>query len=287
VSVSVGTGARRAHAGSRGLHLFELGIVSLDLALVVFGIQSGALRGESMVDLGAWILLISAAGLIPVPSGRGVYLGLDLPLVLGAGFVFGPFTAGLLALLGVLDIRELRRQIPLGQAVFNRAQVSLSAMAGTWAFQATGGTLETVTAAVMPGLAAILADAVLNYSLVSAYWSIKSRRPLLNVVSDMRLGSPTSFAVAYFCYGFLSVLVGTAYSGWGIAGVLAFTAPVALARQAFHERHLLERADRRLRTRTKPFAMWRTRYLMSVVTSGWCLQGSSMMRCCRHCSRFI
>jgi len=40
--------------------------------------------------------------------------------------------------------------------------------------------------------------------------------------------------------------VGAAYLGWGIAGVLAFTAPVALARQAFHQRHLLERADLRL-----------------------------------------
>jgi signal transduction histidine kinase len=247
VSVSVSSGTDRAGAESRGLHFYELGVVALDVALLVFGIQSGALDGESLVDLAAWVLLVSAAGLIPVPSGRGVYLGLDLPLVLGAGFVFGPISAGLVALLGVLDIRELRREVRVGRAMFNRAQVSLSAMVGSWAFHATGGALDSLTQALLPGLVAILADAVLNYSLVSVYWRIKSQRPLLSVVRDMRLGSTTSFAVAYLCFGFLSVLVGAAYRGWGFAGVLAFTAPVALARQAFHERHLLERADRRIR----------------------------------------
>jgi signal transduction histidine kinase len=245
--VSVGSRGEREGSRARRLHALELFVVALDVALLLYGVQSGALRGESAVDLVAWILLISAAGLIPVPSGRGVYLGLDLPLVLGAGFVFGPFTAGFLALFGVLDIRELKREIPFGRAIFNRAQVSLSAMLGSWAFLVTGGDLESLTTALLPGLVAILADAFLNYSLVSAYWRIKSQRPWLQVVRDMRLGSASSFAVAYLCFGFLGVLVGAAYRGWGIAGVLAFTAPVALARQAFHERHLLERADRRIR----------------------------------------
>jgi signal transduction histidine kinase len=119
-------------------------------------------------------------------------------------------------------------------------------MAGSWVFHVAGGDVTVLTSAVVPGLAAISADAATNYSMVSAYWRIKSSRPLLEVARDLRLGSTRSFAVAYACFGFLSVLVGAAYAGWGIAGVLAFTAPVALARQAFHHRHMLERADLRL-----------------------------------------
>ena len=249
--MSVYSGSRARRAGweketyFRQLRAFEIGVVTLDLAILFLGIELGDMANES-VDLVAWILLISAAGLIPVPSGRGVYLGLDLPLVLGTGFVFGPAVAGLVAFLGVLDIRELKREIPVGRALFNRAQVSLSAMAGSWIFHTVGGDFHSLGAAIPAGLAAIVVDAAVNYSLVSFYWRIKSRRALLDILGDMRLGSARSFSVAYLCFGFLSVLVAAAYLGWGIAGVLAFTAPVALARQAFHQRHMLERADRRI-----------------------------------------
>lgn len=250
MSVYLGSRARRAASKKeihyRHLRALEIGVVALDLAILSSGVQLGNVASE-FVDLVAWVLLISAAGLIPVPSGRGVYLGLDLPLVLGAGFVFGPVTAGLVAFLGVLDIREIKREIPLGRALFNRAQVSLSAMAGSWIFHSVGGDFHSLSAAIPAGLAAIVADAAVNYSLVSFYWRIKSRRALLDIIGDMRLGSARSFSVAYLCFGFLSVLVAAAYLGWGIAGVLAFTAPLALARQAFHQRHMLERADRRIR----------------------------------------
>ena len=248
MSVSVESRARRAKEREiydRPLRAFELGVVAFDLAILALGIQTNDVV-ENSVDLVAWTLLISAAGLIPVPSGRGVLLGLDLPLVLGAGFVFGPITAGLVAFIGLLDIRELKREIPLGRALFNRAQVSLSAMAGSWIFHTVGGDFDSLGAAIPAGLAAIVADSAVNYSLVSLYWRIKSRRTLLEIICDMRLGSARSFAFAYLCFGFLSVLVSAAYLGWGIAGVLAFTAPVALARQAFHQRQMLEGADRRI-----------------------------------------
>lgn len=248
MSVSLGSRARRAGAkvrSERPLRAFEVAVVAVALAILVYSTRPGDLSNRS-VDLIAWILLISAAGLIPVPSGRGTFLGLDLPLVLGAGFVFGPATAGLVAFLGVLDIRELKREIPIWRALFNRGQVSLSAMAGSWMFHALGGDFHSLSAAAPAGVAAMIADAAVNYSLVSLYWRIKSGRQFFEILGDMRLGSSRSFSFAYLCFGFLSVLIAAAYLGWGIAGVLAFTAPVALARQAFHQRHMLERADRRL-----------------------------------------
>ena len=248
--MSVSLGSRACRAGTkvrseRSLRAYEVAVVGLDLVILAYSIRPGALSNKS-VDLIAWILLISAAGLIPVPSGRGTFLGLDLPLVLGAGFVFGPAIAGLVAFLGVLDIRELKREIPIWRALFNRGQVSLSAMAGSWIFHALGGDFPSLSAAIPAGVVAMLADAAVNYFLVSLYWRIKSGRALLDILGDMRLGSSRSFSLAYLCFGFLSVLVAAAYLGWGIAGVLAFTAPVALARQAFHQRHMLEHADRRL-----------------------------------------
>ena len=249
MSVELGSRARAIDEGAgsgRALRALEVVIVAVDLFVLALALVPQDLASES-VELIAWILLISAAGLIPVPSGRGTYLGLDLPLVLGAGFVYGPATAGLVALLGVLDIRELRREVPFWRALFNRSQVSLSAMTGSWVFHFLGGDFHSLGAAVPAGLAAMGGDAAINYFLVSLYWRIKSHRSMASILADMRVGSSPSFTLAYLCFGFLSILIAGAFLGWGIAGVLAFTAPVALARQAFHQRHLLERADRRLK----------------------------------------
>ena len=191
----------------------------------------------------AWTLLVAVAGLMPVPTQRGVSLGLDLPLVLGAGLVFGPLAAGVVAFVGVLDVREIRREVTLSRALFNRAQVSLSAMAGASVFLAMGGHLGTWPWAAVAGLVALFVDSLVNYMLVGTYWAIKDDRSLPAVLQGMRLGPIDSFLPTYLCFGFLSVFVGEAYLAWGLAGILACVAPVALARQAFLHRNLLERAD--------------------------------------------
>ncbi len=116
-----------------------------------------------------------------------------------AGFVFGRrLLAGIIALIGVLDLREFRREIPVGRALFNRGQVALSVMAGSWIFMLARGDVGALTMgpSILPGLACDLAvDIAINYLLVSMYSvRIKSARPLLEVVADIRLGSARSFA---------------------------------------------------------------------------------------------
>jgi len=226
------------------LGALEVLVVVVDLAAIgVWAWTAGFPADTSLAVLAAWTLLVAAAGLMPVPTQRGFSLGLDLPLVLGAGLALGPLAAGVIAFVGVLDVRELRREVSAGRALFNRAQVSISAMAGASVFLALGGHLGTWPWAAVAGLVAISIDSVLNYALVGVYWAIKDERPLLAVLGGMRLGRIQTFVPTYLCFGFLSVFVGEAYLQWGLGGVVACIAPVALARQAFIHRHLLERAD--------------------------------------------
>jgi len=232
------------------LRTLAICVVVFDLALIGFGVwTTGPPASSSLALLGAWTVLVAAAGLMPVPTQRGVSLGLDLPLVLGAGLVFGPLAAGMVAFVGVSDVRELHRQVSPSRALFNRAQVSISAMAGASVFLAIGGHLGTWPWAAIAGLIALSIDSIVNYLLVGTYWAIKDERALRDVLRGMRLGPIESFLPTYLCFGFLSVFVGEAYLAWGLAGVLACIAPVALARQAFLHRHLLERADTELERR--------------------------------------
>ena len=117
------------------LRALEVLVVVIDLAVIgVWAWTAGFPADTSLAVLAAWTLLVAAAGLMPVPTQRGFSLGLDLPLVLGAGLALGPLAAGVIAFVGVLDVRELRREVSAGRALFNRAQISISAMAGASVF---------------------------------------------------------------------------------------------------------------------------------------------------------
>lgn len=102
----------------------------------------------------------------------GAWLAFDLPIVLGAGLVFGPLGAGLVGLIGAFDIRELRRDLSFSRALFNRAQVSLSGIAGAAVFQSLGGDLGAWPAAAAIGVAALAADCLVNYALVAMSSSV-------------------------------------------------------------------------------------------------------------------
>jgi signal transduction histidine kinase len=226
------------------LRTLEALVIAADLVVIGAGVWVTELPDTSVLfALAVWTLLVALAGLMPVPTQRGVSLGLDLPLVLGAGLAFGPLAAGIVAFVGVLDVRELRREVTLNRALFNRAQVSLSSMAGASVFLAMGGHLGAWPWAAVAGLVALFVDSFVNYLLVGTYWAIKDEQSLPAVLRRMRLGPLDSFLPTYVCFGFLSVFVGEAFLAWGLAGVLACVAPVALARQAFLHRNLLERAD--------------------------------------------
>lgn len=65
----------------------------------------------------------------------------------------------------------------------------------------------------------------------------------------MYVGSPDGFVFSYVAFGFLSVLVASAYEFLGIVGLLTFALPLVLARQLFRHRHDLAEAAGALRER--------------------------------------
>jgi signal transduction histidine kinase len=225
--------------------VFRVLIIAGDLLVLSVGLATSGVHLLAVGDLLIWALLIAIAGSITLPKD-GYHLGFDLPVLLGAGLVFGPLVAGMLGLVAVFDIRELRRDVSADVALFNRAEISLSAMAAAAVFQSLSIPLGDWPWTAVAGLVALVADVFVNYCLVAGYWGSKTGRPILEVASEMRFGPAKSFVPTYACFGFMGVLIAEAYVGLGILGVVAFVGPVLVARQAFSHRQLLDRANQSL-----------------------------------------
>jgi signal transduction histidine kinase len=222
---------------------FAFAVIGLNcLLLVAAGVEAPGRLPDQPLELFAWITLVAVAGLVPLGSGKGPSLAMDLPLLLAAAFIFGPFASGLIALLGAVDIRELKRQVSWSRALWNRSQTSLSVMCASATF-ASLGELGDWPLTPLVALLALAADASVNYFIVGFGTSLRNRRPLLESLGAMRIGSPSTFLLSYVCFGFLGILIAEAYSTFGIAGVLASVAPIILGRQAFIHRSRLENVE--------------------------------------------
>jgi signal transduction histidine kinase len=174
---------------------------------------------------------------------------MDLPILLAAAFVFDPLAAGLIALLGAFDIRELRREVSFVRAAWNRSQTSLSVLAASATFALLGG-LGRWPRTPLVALTALAADALVNYLIVGIGSSLRTGKTVRDSLWAMRIGSPGSFLLTYVCFGFLGVLIAEADVRFGLVGVLASVAPVVLGRQAFLHRSRLDTAERSLAAKT-------------------------------------
>jgi signal transduction histidine kinase len=222
---------------------FALAVIGLNcLSLGAVAAWAPGRLPDQPLELLAWITLVAVAGLVPLSSGKGPSLAMDLPLLLAAAFTFGPLASGLIALLGAVDIRELKREVSWSRAVWNRSQTSLSVMCASATF-ASLGELGDWPLTPLVALLALAADASVNYLIVGFGTSLRNRRPLLESLGAMRIGSPTTFLLSYACFGFLGILIAEAYSAFGLSGVLASVAPIILGRQAFLHRSRLENVE--------------------------------------------
>jgi signal transduction histidine kinase len=170
---------------------------------------------------------------------------MDLPLLLAAAFIFGPLVSGLIALLGAVDIRELRREISWPRAVWNRSQTSISVICASVIFSELSD-LGDWPLTPLVALVALGVDVIVNYVIVAYGTSLRRRIPFRESLRAMRFGSPSSFLMSYLCFGFLGLLIAEAYTRFGLSGVVASVAPVILGKQLFLHRSRLEDVEQTL-----------------------------------------
>ena len=240
---------RSSEPDPRQFRLFAFCVVLVAIVMLAFAALFGRTEPVPLLDLVAWIVLVALVGVLPVGSGSGPRLAMDLPLLLAAAFSFDPFAAGLIALVGSVDIRELRREISLTRALWNRSQTAISVMTASLVFAGLGG-LHQWPAAALYALVALIADGTVNYLTVAIGTSLRTGVGLVDALANMKFGSSRTFILTYVCFGFLGVLIAEAHSAFGLAGVVGSLAPVVLGSQAFLHRFRLDRAEQSLAARS-------------------------------------
>ncbi|MGH2589697.1 MAG: hypothetical protein ACRDGW_02735, partial [Actinomycetota bacterium] len=149
-------------------------MIFLDVAVLALGAAfAGRELLESWLDLTLWTLAAAAVGVAAIQSPSGQLLGMDMPVLLAVGYLFGPLAGGIVAFAGYIDIREFRGEISFERALFNRAQTSLSVVAAATVFSAVSSGVDILPAAAFGALLAVAVDCLVNYGMVAGLMALK------------------------------------------------------------------------------------------------------------------
>jgi signal transduction histidine kinase len=237
-------------AESRAFKLLSALLALSTIGAITLGLVSTSVPKFGWVPL-TWVVLVACASFVSVPTGGGASLSMDLPVLLGAAAVYDPALCGLIAMLAATDPREWRRSISGWLAIYNRSQVALSVMVASLVFHGVGGKVGVWPWAAVAAILALSADCAVNYSLVALAVSLRQGRTFRGALASLRFGDARVFVPTYLSFGFLGALLAETYASVGLLGVVAFVAPILLARQMFVHWRLIERFAKSLSLRTK------------------------------------
>lgn len=215
------------------LKVIEWGsIVLVGGFVLIEGPRTIAAMSNDAIDLLAWLAAVAVTDLLYVPLW-GTTLAMSFPILLAAAMIFPPVVAALLALVGTTDQRELRRQIPIGRSLFNRSQIALSVLVGSFLFHAFGTELDDWPWVLPAALLALIADSAVNFLSLILGWRAAAMSSVRQGAVRIFGPEPLSFILTYVGFGLTAVPLAIVYESVGSWGLLAFVIPVLLGHQAF------------------------------------------------------
>ncbi|MFO7532870.1 MAG: hypothetical protein R6W93_10445, partial [Candidatus Limnocylindrales bacterium] len=140
----------------------------------------GPLSSERLPVLAAlafWILVAVAAAASPIHFARGSYVSVAAAPVIAAGILGGPAAAGLVALFGTTELREVRGQVPWYGVVYNHSiAVCAAVVSGVLYKVITNGASVASDAGLLGGVLAGVAFVVVNTVMSSWAVALRERR---------------------------------------------------------------------------------------------------------------
>ncbi|MGH2777144.1 MAG: sensor histidine kinase [Actinomycetota bacterium] len=222
-------------------YLTAIGSASLFLYLFQAGMQL-----DSVDRIAFWICLFAAAELLPVTLGFETRITMGFPVAIAIVVAFNPLTSMLIVGLGNFDIRELKREIPLHQALFNRSQTMLAAGAASSAIVLIGGRPLSFPLGVVASVVAAAVFVVTNLGLVGV-WLTQTRSLRLPAALGLLVPRPAAgFWMAQALLAGLGIATAAAYERIG-AFVAGFLIPLLFARLSIIGARTQQELSERLR----------------------------------------
>lgn len=203
-------------------------------AAVLFVVSSPPPAGIDLGRIFFWTAITFALAALPVRLPGGIVAHTTTAPLIAAAFDTGlanPFAVVWIALLGTIEIRDLRRQLPLWGSLYNRFDYVLSTFAA-W------GAVRVTNSAVRPddplGIVAQIAVAGLAFSLVNMLLAVS--------LASLRTNTPFARVWALSISNVLTGLVALVPLGWlmaeigikvGLWATFLFMIPLYLARFSF------------------------------------------------------
>jgi signal transduction histidine kinase len=250
------TATTRASAGDLGdpnrlrlrVYLWLCSGVSLLLVGAVVARGWDSVTASPSVIL-VWAIVAAIADLFAVRLFRSITLSMSFVVTLSAAMALAPAQAAMVAFIGSLDRRELRREVSVPQSLFNRSQIACSTAAAALVFAASPAELEDWPQLLLWSMLALSADFVVNLLFMVPAIAIRDGIGLRQAIRVPFGSVPSQTLFLYVFLGCLAPIVAVAYQvagGWGLAASLL---PIWLARESLEKTEDLKLASLRLSTK--------------------------------------
>jgi hypothetical protein len=119
-------------------------------------------------SIAVWVVIAVAAAASPIHVPRGSYISVAAAPVIAAGFLGGPAAAGLVAVFGTTELRELRGQVPWYGVVYNHSiAVCAAIVSGVTYLAITNGHAVESPVGLIGGVVAGIVFVVVNTGMSS------------------------------------------------------------------------------------------------------------------------
>ncbi|HKI30093.1 MAG TPA: histidine kinase, partial [Actinomycetota bacterium] len=176
---------------------------------------------------------------------------MGFPLLMAVAFLYPPAAAGSAAFLAASDPRELRREVGLLQALFNRSCIALAVWAAGAVFHSLVTLDDPPLALVVAALLAAIVDYIVNFGVISIVASLHYKTNPIRVIRELRIGRLSEFVVSYLGLAVFGLILAKVFDfkqvKWWVVPV--FVLPLILARQMFFRSKALEEAHKELQDR--------------------------------------
>jgi signal transduction histidine kinase len=149
---------------------------------------------------------------------------MSLPVLLAAAFAHEPVVTGLIAFLGCLDPRELQGKSPVERILFNRAQISLAAVAASLVMHSVARSSAVFPAVLIVFALGLSADSLINVALVVVSTVLSGRARWREAISGLWGAEPSASIGLYVSMCFVAPVFFLIYREWGPWALLACTA---------------------------------------------------------------